>query len=291
MTTLAGDATNDYLDATGRAARFNLPGGVAVDPTGRLFVTDAGNSRIRAVTPGGVVTTLAGSGEPLYADGTGAAASFSSPFGIAVGGSTIYVADAGNHRVRAVTSAGKVTTLAGSGAGAHADGEPSVASFLGPSALAADARGNVYVGDGFRLRRITPAGVVSTLAGSSTAGDADGSGATASFRRPAAIALAADGTIYVADAASHTIRKVAVVGIGQLKATWTSPITTGGAPITRFVATASAPGQPPKTCASTAATSCLFDGLTSGVAYTVVVRAINDAGASEGSSPVVATVN
>ena len=291
VTTLAGDATNDYLDATGRAARFNLPVGVAVDGTGRLFVTDVGNSRIRAVTPAGVVTTLAGSGEPLYADGAGTTASFSSPLGIAVGGSTIYVADTLNHRVRAVTSAGKVTTLAGSGAGAFNDGEPSVASFFGPTAVAADARGNVYVCDGLRLRRITPAGVVSTLAGSSTAGDTDGNGATASFRRPSAIALAADGTMYVADAASHTIRKVAVVGIGQLKATWKSPRTTGGAPITGFVAMAAAPGQPPMTCTSTAATSCRFEGLTSGVAYTVVVRAINDAGASEGSSPVVATVN
>lgn len=291
VTTLAGDANGDYLDATGRAARFNVPGGVAVDGTGKLFVTDVGNSRIRAVTPAGVVTTLAGSGEPLYADGIGTAASFSSPLAIAVGGPTIYVADTLNHRVRAVTTAGKVTTLSGSGAGAFADGEAKVASFLGPSAIAADARGNVYVGDGARLRRITPAGAVSTLAGSSTAGDADGSGATASFRSPSAIALAADGTIYVADAVSHTIRKVAVDGVGRLKATWKNPATTGGAPITKFVATATAPGQPAKTCTTAAATSCTFEGLTSGIAYTVLVSAINDAGAGKPSSPVVATVN
>lgn len=291
VTTLAGDAPNNYLDATGRAARFNVPAGVAVDGTGNLFVTDLGNSRVRAITPAGVVTTLAGSGEPLYADGVGTAASFSSPLGIAVGGSTIYVADTLNHRVRAVTTGGKVTTLAGSGAAAFADGDAKVASFLGPSAIAADARGNVFVGDGVRLRRITPSGAVSTLAGSSTAGDADGNAATASFRRPGAIALGADGTIYVADAVSHTIRKVAVDGIGQLKATWKGPSTTSGAPITSFEATATAPGQSAKTCTTATATSCVISGLTSGVAYSVRVRAKNDVGAGVPSSPVAATVN
>src|ERR1035441_2064424 len=171
-TTLAGhpggSGTND---GTGSAARFSNPSGVAVDSAGNVLVADGANQTIRKVASTGVVTTLAGSpGAYGSADGTGSAARFWNPSGVAVDSAgNVFVADSQNGTIRKVTSAGVVTTLAGSaGAWGTADGTGSAARFNHPSGVAVDSTGNVFVADTWNdtIRKVTPAGVVTTLAGS-----------------------------------------------------------------------------------------------------------------------------
>ncbi|MDP5958062.1 MAG: hypothetical protein QGF82_04865, partial [Candidatus Marinimicrobia bacterium] len=123
VTTLAGSGSQGSADGTGTASSFNYPSGVAVDGSGNVYVGDWSNHLIRKITSAGVVTTLAGSGSQGSADGTGTAASFYHPSGVAVDGSgNVYVGDTYNHLVRKITSAGVVTTLAGSGSQGSADG-------------------------------------------------------------------------------------------------------------------------------------------------------------------------
>jgi hypothetical protein len=214
VTTLAGGGSEgSYADGTGANARFLSPVGVALDVSGNVYVTDYYNHRIRKITSAGEVITLAGNSSPTYADGIGTAASFKYPFGVAVDGSgIIYVADI-NHRIRKITSGGVVTTLAGGGsAGSYADGTGSDARFWNPAGIALDVSGNVYVTDqiNHRIRKVTSAGVVSTLAGGVSAGSrfADGTGTGARFSFPIGITVDGTGNLYVADQANHRIRKI-----------------------------------------------------------------------------------
>jgi serine/threonine-protein kinase len=149
---LAG-STGGYANGTGAAAQFLNPQGVAVDSSGNVYVADGNNNRIRKITPGGVVTTLAGSGTAAFADGTGATASFKAPVSVAVdAANNIYVADSGYSYIREVSPGGVVTTLAGSGTAAFADGTGVNASFSAPRGIAADSAGNVYVADSTNKR-------------------------------------------------------------------------------------------------------------------------------------------
>jgi len=185
VTTLAGSGSSGSADGTGTLASFNNPYGVAVDLSGNVYVADKGNFLIRKITSGGVVTTLAGSGSSGSANGTGTAASFNYPFGVAVDGSgNVYVGDYENHLIRKITSAGEVTTLAGSGSSGSANGTGTAASFSSPYDVAVDGSGNVYVADYYNhlIRKITSDGVVTTLAGSGSSGSANGTGTAASFR-------------------------------------------------------------------------------------------------------------
>ena len=141
-----------------------------MDGSGNVYVADTGNNTIRKITPAGVVSTLAGmAGSSGSADGTGSAARFYYPFGVAVDGSgNVYVADTYNNTIRKITPAGVVSTLAGTaGSSGSADGTGSAAQFYYPCGVAVDGSGNVYVADtdNYTIRKITPAGVVSTLAG------------------------------------------------------------------------------------------------------------------------------
>ena len=210
VTTLAGSGVAGNIDGTGVAAQFNGPSGVAVDSSGTVYVADTNNNRIRAITPSGVVTTLAGAGPQSFADGTGTAAMFSLPYGVAVDSSgTVYVADYGNNRIRKITPAGVVTTLAGAVSGS-ADGTGAAAQFNGPTGVAVDSFGTVYIGDNFnnRVRKITPAGVVTTLAGSGVSGSADGTGTAAMFNTAFGVGVDSSGTLYVADSNTARIRKI-----------------------------------------------------------------------------------
>ena len=161
-----------------------------------------------------IVTTFAGSETAGSADGVGTAASFSYIFGIAVDSSgNVYVADSGNHKIRKVTPAGVVTTLAGSGAAGSTDGVGVAAKFNDPRSVAIDASGNVYVADGgnYKIRKITSAGLVTTLAGTGTQGSTDGTGAAASFNYPTGVAVDISGNVYVEDSIIRIIIPVGVV--------------------------------------------------------------------------------
>lgn len=221
VTTFAGlmGATGS-ANGTGTAARFYSPSGVAIDGAGNLYVADATNCTIRKITSTGTVSTLAGTAGSRGAnDGQGGAASFNGPEAVTVDASgNVYVADVGNHSIRKITSAGLVSTLAGSGSFEYmgsTDGTGSAARFYNPYGVAVDTAGNVYVGDyrNHTIRKITPAGEVTTLAGlASTIGSADGTGPVARFNYPAGLSVDGSGNVYVADLNNNVIRKITAGG-------------------------------------------------------------------------------
>lgn len=215
---LAGSAgASGSDDGTETAARFNGPRAVAVDGSGNVWVADTDNHVIRRITPAGVVTTLAGSALLRGAtDATGAEARFDAPSAIAIGrDGAAYVADRNNHRIRRVTAAGVVTTVAGSVEGS-ADGTGPAAQLSKPAGIGVDGAGNLWVADtgNLTIRRVTPAGAVSTIAGlAGEAGIQDGTGGAARFRGPEALAVDPRGDLYVADTAASTIRRVTPAGV------------------------------------------------------------------------------
>ncbi len=210
VTTLAGSENPDEADGVGSQASFYSPTGVAVMASGAVLVADTFNNRIRLVSPSGIVTTLAGSGNQTWADGVGAQASFYQPQGVAVMASgAAVVADSGNNRIRLVSPLGIVTTLAGSGHGTWADGMGSQASFFGPSGVAVTASGAVVVADFLnnRIRLVSPSGMVTTLAGSGNEEWTDGVGSQACFFGPRGVAVTASGAVLIADQSSDRIRQ------------------------------------------------------------------------------------
>jgi len=212
VSTLAGSGVAGDTDGQGTSAQFNQPTGVAVDSSGNVYVADAGNHKIRKITPSGLVSTLAGSGVGGYTDGQGTAAQFYWPHGIAVdSGGTIYVADTYNYKIRKITPSGLVSTLAGSGVAGDTDGQGSYAQFDLPTGVAVDSSGNVYVADfkNNKIRKITPSGLVNTLAGSGVEGWNNGhQGSAAQFKNPFGVAVDSSGNVYVADSGNSSIRKI-----------------------------------------------------------------------------------
>jgi sugar lactone lactonase YvrE len=214
VTTVAGTAgVPGITDATGGAARFNYPTGVAVDSATNVYVADQGNHTIRMITPSGVVTTLAGSaGQNGSDNGFQNFARFTYPYGVAAdAGGNVYVADTGNQMIRKILAGGFVTTLAGSaGFSGGADGNGASAQFSQPSALALDSAGNIYVADTFNstIRKVTPGGDVTTLAGSAGQnGSTNGVGTAARFSYLSGIALDGAGRIVTGDTSNNRISK------------------------------------------------------------------------------------
>ena len=218
VTTVSGRPLDS--NGTGSLGRFYYPYDIATTPAGNLWVADYGNNSIRQVTPAGDVTTIVGTDATTngtIADGPAATAGFADLSSIATDSSgNAYVTD--GNAVRKITSAGDVTTLAGSGTSGFADGTGPAASFSSPAGVAVLANGDLVVADGgnHRLRRVTQAGVVTTMAGS-TAGTADGAILSATFSSPTDVAVSPDGSIYVVQNPSsvygnHMVRKISSDG-------------------------------------------------------------------------------
>jgi len=234
VSTLAGKPGNyGSSDGTGTGALFGAPRGIVVDTNGNVYIADTSNETIRKMTPAGVVTTLAGLVNSFgTADGTGNGARFNFPEGLAVDASgNIYVADSGNSSIRKVTPAGVVTTFAGfTGSGGAADGTGNTARFNTPTGIAIDAGGNTYVADNGNnaIRKVTQAGVVTTLAGlSGSPGSADGIGSAVRFHFPSGVAVDASGDLFITDSQNNTIRA-------------TQPLTT---PVNQFITFAPLPNH------------------------------------------------
>ena len=216
VSTLAGSGASGSADGNGSAASFYIPYGVVVDKNGNLLVSDTATSLVRKISPAGDVTTFAGGGSGVSADGNGTAASFQDLGGLALDAAgNAYAAEFAGNRVRKITPAADVTTFAGSGAQGSLDGHGTSATFNTPTSAATDAAGNIYVIEFFGavVRKITPAGDVTTLAGSGTVGFADGTGSAASFGNSYGIAADAAGNVYVADSSNNRIRKITPGGV------------------------------------------------------------------------------
>ncbi len=223
------------------ARLFYRPMGLAVGADGTVYVTDAGNQCISRITPDGRVSNWAGPHNYVvsgFVNGPGRAARFDYPAGLALApNGTLYVADAGNHRIRTVSARGYVGTLAGSGQATCLDGQGRAARFNYPSGVAVAPNGTVYVADGYNhcIRKITPGGRVTTLAGAGRAGFADGIGRDARFNFPVGVAVDAAGTVYVADADNHRIRKITPQGrVSTLAGTGKAGFANGAGRAARF---------------------------------------------------------
>jgi sugar lactone lactonase YvrE len=216
VTTLAG-STQGFDDGPFSSAKFFKPSGTVFDGSGVTYVSDSDNHRIRKISLIGNVSTLAGNGSPGFNDGVGTSASFYYPSGIAIdsNGDFLFVADQDNHLIRKIsTASGAVYTIAGSGSG-FSDGIGTNAQFSSPYGVASDILGNLYIADrdNHRIRKITSSTyLVSTLAGGSSSGSADGFGTNARFNSPSGLAVDASGNVFVADSGNHRIRKVTPLG-------------------------------------------------------------------------------
>ena len=219
ISTVAGSGTAGFSgdSSAATAAQLNTPADVAPDGAGNLYITDRGNERIRKVDSAGVISTVAGSGTAGFSGDGGAAtaAQLNEPYGVAVDSSgNLYIAEWNNNRIRKVNSAGVISTVAGTGtAGFSGDGGAATAAQLSnPQDVALDAAGNLYIADvnNNRIRKVNSAGVISTVAGTGTAGfSGDGGAATsAQLHWPRGVALDGAGNLYIVDNNNHRIRKV-----------------------------------------------------------------------------------
>ena len=211
--TVLGGTGNYFAVGVGAAAGFARPSSIAMDnATGHFYVSQSSSLYIALVTPAGAVSIAAGSGVAGCSNGAALSATFTGPVGLAFSSPTLFVADFLCNTVRALAG-GTVTTIAGSGAAGGSDGVGASASFDMPFSLAVDAKGQLYVGElnGFRLRRVTPAGVVTTVAGSGTASYADGFGLQAGFGMVAGIGVSSAGSVALCDRGNHRIRLLTCV--------------------------------------------------------------------------------
>ncbi|WP_439145174.1 RICIN domain-containing protein [Streptantibioticus silvisoli] len=217
--TVAGTGTKGFGGDGGpaTAAQLDNPSGVTVDSTGILYVAELNNRRVRQITPEGKISTVAGTGTE-GSDGDGgpaASAQLNRPRGVVVGrAGELYIADAGSHQVRKITSDGKIHTVAGTGTkGFSGDGGPATAAQLdNPFGLVVDSIGTLYIADfgNNRVRKVTTDGKISTVAGNGTKGFGGDGGpaASAQLNNPIGLALDRAGTLYIADHVNHRVRKL-----------------------------------------------------------------------------------
>ena len=209
VSTFAGIGTAGNVDGIGTNAEFSQPFDIAFDTSGNLYVSDFSNNTIREITTDGTVTTMAGDGTPGFSDGISTNAQFTHPTGLTIDSAgNVYVADFSNHAIRKITPSGVVSTFAG-GTSGFADAMGINAQFNNPIALAIDNMDNIYVVDyaNHKIRKVTPNGTVTTVAGS-IPGFADGNSNNAQFSLPSGIAVDDFGIIYVVDRGNHKIRRI-----------------------------------------------------------------------------------
>jgi glucose/arabinose dehydrogenase len=242
ITTVAGTGNFGFSGDGGPASAADLmdPIGLTVMPDGGYLIADAGAARIRRVSPDGTITTVAGTGTPGYSGDGGAAtaAQLFAPSGVAAlpdGG--YLIADTGNSRVRRVSSAGTITTVAGTGTpGFSGDGGPATAAQLGqnsPYTVAVTGDGGFLIGDEVnrRVRRVSPTGIITTVAGTGVQGSSgDGGAATAAqLNVPTGVATTPDGGFLIADEFAHRVRRVSPTGaITTVAGTGTPSVFTNG---------------------------------------------------------------
>ena len=221
--TVAGNGRAEYSGDGGPAVQAALsdPRDVALGPDGSLYIADTSSNRIRKVSPDGIISTIAGDGEEGYWGDGGPAleASLYFPRGVAVGADgSVYIADYGNNRVRKVDPKGIISTVAGNGQiGQSGDGGRATnASLYHPRGVTVGPDGSIYIADTWnnRIRRVDPNGTIGTVAGSGREGfSGDGRSATsASLRNPEDVAVAPDGSLYIADRLNNRVRKVCAGG-------------------------------------------------------------------------------
>jgi RHS repeat-associated protein len=199
----AGTGQPGYIDGAAASAQFRAPASVAIDPVRNvLYIADSGNHVVRRMSLDGNVTTFAGSGRPEDRDGTGVAAGFKTPAALAIDAlGNLYVADSGNDKIRFITPAGVVTTIAGAG------------TLKRPRGVAVNDRGVVFVADtGNHVVKAIENGIISTVAGTGHPGLVDGAGVLSEFKEPGSIAVAEDGSLLVADTMNHAIRRIVMDG-------------------------------------------------------------------------------
>lgn len=203
-----------YTFSTMGPAAFNSPTGLVVDSGGFVFVADTNNNQIKLITPQGEVITIAGSGVAGSANGVGMAAQFNRPSGVAVdSANNVFVADTNNHVIRKIALDSTVTTFAGTmGSSGYLDANGTSARFNRPTGIAIDGANNIYVADttNHSIRKITPAGDVTTLAGGgpTASGWVEAQGTAARLNTPRGVAVDGAGNVYVADLLNHAIRKI-----------------------------------------------------------------------------------
>jgi sugar lactone lactonase YvrE len=224
ISTVAGNGNSGFSGDGGPAtsAGLNYPSGVAVDAAGNFYIADFNNNRIRKVTVGGVISTVAGNGTAGFGGDGGYATSaqLRYPYGVAVDAAgNLYIADSSNSRIRKVTSGGVISTVAGNGTyGFSGDGGPAASAGLYyPRGVLLDAGGNLFIADAYnnRIRKVTSGGVISTVAGNGAAGfSGDGGPATsAELYLACGVAVDTGGNLYIADYANSRIRKVTPAGV------------------------------------------------------------------------------
>lgn len=220
VTTLVGDGIPGFSGDGGpaSAARIDQPFGLVIDAADNLYFADAGNGRVRKVTPAGVITTVAGNGSNQHSGDGGAATSagMMQPYGLALDGAgNLYISDWQAHRIRKVTPAGIISTIAGNGtAGFSGDGGSALQASLNlPEGMSLDQAGNLYVADALnhRIRMITPSGIISTVAGNgTTTSSGDGGPATqAGIYYPFNVIVDPEGGLVIGDTNCFIRRVVA----------------------------------------------------------------------------------
>ena len=216
VSTFAGLGTPSHVDGIGTTAGFYHPVGMCVDNAGNMYVADEDNNMIRKIVLAtGQVTTIAGQITAGFQNGNGTSAQFNLPCGVAVdNGGNLFVADYANNVIRKITSSGAVTTFVGTGSQGYADGTGILAALNHPYAITIDGNNNLYVVDrgNNMIRKVTAAGIVTTLAGQTTAGFQNGQGTAAQFNQPSGIAVDVSGNIYITDELNNRIRKITPSG-------------------------------------------------------------------------------